>query len=84
MTQLAETICPVTQVHITEDLNPLGNPNPEVRASGVVCNMALYHSSRPDLQVRVCCCLLHQQHRFENLQTSVKEDVCQINILEKS
>ena len=40
MTQLAATIYLVTQLHIPEDLNPVGNPDPEVRCSGRVHNMA--------------------------------------------
>jgi len=39
-TQLAGNIFPMTQLHIPEDLNPVGNPDPEVRCSGRVHNMA--------------------------------------------
>ena len=38
----------------------LANPNLEVRSSGRVQNAALYRPARPDLQIGICHCELHQ------------------------
>jgi len=42
-----------------DHLCPMSNPDSEVRSSKRVYNAALYHSSRPNCQIRICHCCTH-------------------------